>query len=152
MDNAVVGHLCGDPVLRQPRRTGQPVARFTVAVDVWRKQGETYVTKPSVFHKIVCFGSTAENVTNSLRKGMEVIVVGEWVDDSYTDELGHRKVQIAMEARTVGPTLRRATAQVIKTERRTEETHPRKPTPEPTANPTAPPPTPTPQPVAAGGG
>ena len=121
MDNVVVGHLCHDPVLRQPRRTGRPVARFTVAVDVWRRSGDTYVSQNSVFHRVVCFGSTAENVSNSLRKGMEVVAIGEWIDDSYTDELGNRKIQIVLDARTVGPTLRRATAQVVKTERRDDQ-------------------------------
>lgn len=118
MDNVVLGHLCKDPILHQPRRSGQPVARLTVAVNVRRWAGDSFVDRPPVFHRVVCFGSLAENVANSLRKGMEVLAVGEWVDDSYSDELGHRRIQVALEAKSMGPSLRRATALVHKVERR----------------------------------
>lgn len=118
MDNVVVGNLCGDPILRQPRRGGRPTARFTVAVNNWRRVGEEFVERPPVFHRVVCFGRLAENVTNSLHKGVEVLAVGEWVDDSYTDEQGQRRVQVAMEARAVGPALRRAVAAVRKVDYR----------------------------------
>jgi single stranded DNA-binding protein len=120
MDNVVFGNLCQDPILRQPRRGGRPMARFTVAVNVWRRDERGFVERPPVFHRVICFGQLAENVSNSLRKGMEVLAVGEWVDDSYSDEQGQRRVHVAMEARAIGPTLRRATAQVHKTERRTD--------------------------------
>jgi single-strand DNA-binding protein len=119
MDNVVLGRLCQDPVLRQPRRAGQPVATFTVAVNQWRKVDREVVQRTPVFHRVVCYGPLAENVSNSLRKGMEVLAVGEWVDDSYSDATGQRRVQVAMEARAVGPALRYATAQVQKVERRT---------------------------------
>jgi single-strand DNA-binding protein len=118
MDNVVVGNLCQDPILRQARRGGLPVAKFTVAVNSWRRVGGEFVERPPVFHRVVCFGQLAENVTNTLRKGMEVVAVGEWADDSFSDEQGQRRVQITMEARTVGPTLRWATAQVNRSERR----------------------------------
>ncbi|HVV18134.1 MAG TPA: single-stranded DNA-binding protein [Pseudonocardiaceae bacterium] len=112
MDNFVMGNVCQDPVLRQPARGAQPVARFTVAVNRFRRDGVQWIQRDSVFHRVVCFGPLAENVTNSLRKGMEVVAVGEWADDSYTDEQGQRRVQIVMEARSVGPSLRWATAAV----------------------------------------
>ncbi|HEX4721634.1 MAG TPA: single-stranded DNA-binding protein [Pseudonocardiaceae bacterium] len=124
MDNVVVGNLCQDPILRQARRGGLPLASFTVAVHNWRRVGQEFVERPPVFHRVVCFGQLAENVTNSLRKGMEVVAVGEWADDSFSDEQGQRRVQISMEARTVGPTLRRATAQVNRSERRPEAGQP----------------------------
>jgi len=120
MDNVVVGHLCADPILRQPFRGSQPYAKFSVAVNLRRKVGDEYVERPSVFHRVVCFGQLAENVTNSLRKGMEVMAVGDWADDSYTDPQGQRHTQIVMEARTLGPTLRWATAEVTRTARRSE--------------------------------
>jgi single-strand DNA-binding protein len=117
MDNVVVGNVCQDPILRQSFRGGQPYAKFSVAVHLRRKVGDEYVDRPTVFHRVVCFGQLAENVTNSLRIGMEVMVVGDWADDSYTDGDGQRHVRMVMEARTLGPTLRWATAQVTRTER-----------------------------------
>jgi single stranded DNA-binding protein len=120
MDSVVVGNLCQDPVLRQPFRGSQPYAKFTVAVNTRRRVGDDYVDRPTVFHRVVCFGQLAENVSNSLRKGMEVLAVGDWADDSYSDDQGKRHVGVVMEARTLGPTLRWATAQVNRTERRSD--------------------------------
>jgi single-strand DNA-binding protein len=117
MDNVLVGHLCQDPILRQTRREGRPMTRFTIAVNPRRRVGEAFIERPPVFHRVVCYGLMAENVNNSLRKGMEVVAVGEWVDDSYSDEQGQRRVHVALEARTVGPALRWATAEVHKVTR-----------------------------------
>jgi len=120
MNSVVVGNLCQDPILRQSFRGGQPSAKFTVAVNSWRRVDNEYVPRPTVFHRVVCFGQLAENVSNSLRKGMEVVAVGDWADDSYSDDQGKRHVHVVMEAKTLGPTLRWATAQVNRTERRAD--------------------------------
>lgn len=115
--NTVIGNICADPTLRLTR-TNQAMARFTVAVNQRRKVGKNeYVDRPAVFHRIMCFGSLAENVSNSLRKGMEVLAVGQWVDDSYEDERGQKHTYVAMEAKHVGAGLRWATASVTKVER-----------------------------------
>jgi single-strand DNA-binding protein len=120
MDSVLVGNLCQDPILRQPFRGSRPYAKFTVAVNTQRRVGDEYVDRPTVFHRVVCFGQLAENVSNSLRKGMEVLAVGDWADDSYSDDQGKRHVHVVMEARTLGPTLRWATAQVNRAERRSD--------------------------------
>jgi single-strand DNA-binding protein len=120
MDSVLVGNLCQDPDLRQPFRGSQPYAKFTVAVNSRRRVGDEFVDRPTVFHRVICFGQLAENVSNSLRKGMEVVAVGGWADDSYSDDQGKRHVHVVMEAKTLGPTLRWATAQVNRTERRTD--------------------------------
>jgi single-strand DNA-binding protein len=117
MENVLLGHLCKEPVLHQPRRTGQPVARLRIAVNPRRWDGTGYANRPAVFHDVVCFGRLAENVCNSLSNGMEVLAVGEWVDDSYRDESGQRRVRVTLEAKVVGPALRWATAVVRKIDR-----------------------------------
>ncbi len=124
MDNVLLGHLCKEPVLHQPRRTGQPVARLRVAVNPRRWDGAAFVNRPPVFHDVVCFGKLAENVCNSLRNGMEVLAVGEWVDDSYRDESGQRRVHVTLEAKAIGPALRSATAVVHRLERPPSTTQP----------------------------
>ncbi len=116
-NNTVIGNICADPTLRMTRRN-VAMARFTLAVNQRRKVGENeFVDRPTVFHRIMCFGHLAENVSNSLRKGMEVLAVGEWVDDSYEDERGKKHTYVAMEARAVGPGLRWGTASFTKVER-----------------------------------
>jgi single-strand DNA-binding protein len=117
VDNVLIGRMCQDPILRQTKRGGRPMAAFTVAVHVWRRVDGELVERPTVFHRVVCFGPLAENVSNTLRKGMEVIAVGEWIDDTYTDEAGTRRVQAVLDARMVGPGLRWASAAVNKTDR-----------------------------------
>ena len=116
-NNTVIGNVCADPTLRMTKKSGVAMARFTVAVNQRRKIGTELVERPAVFHRVFCFGHLAENVTNSLRKGMEVLAVGEWVDDSYEDENGQKHSYVAMEARVVGAGLRWATASVSKVER-----------------------------------
>lgn len=116
-NNTVIGNICADPTLRTTRRN-VAMARFTLAVNQRRKIGENeFVDRPAVFHRIMCFGHLAENVSNSLRKGMEVLAVGEWVDDSYEDERGQKHTHVAMEARAVGAGLRWGTVSFTKVER-----------------------------------
>jgi len=117
MDNVVLGNLCQDPMLWTTTKSGRAVARFTVAVNRRRRVGEEVVERPAVFHRVVCFGALAEHVAGSLRRGMEVLAAGEWVDDSYSDENGRRRAQVTLAARTVGPSLRWATAVVTKVNR-----------------------------------
>jgi single-strand DNA-binding protein len=117
-NNTVIGNICADPTLRMTRKSSRAMARFTIAVNHRRKVGEDeFVDRPAVFHRIICFGTLAENVSNSLRKGMEVVAVGGWIDDSYEDERGQKHTHVAMEARAVGASLRWATASITKVER-----------------------------------
>jgi single-strand DNA-binding protein len=116
-NNTVIGNVCADPTLRMTKRSGRAMARFTVAVNQRRKIGDEFIDRPAVFHRVVCFGQLAENVSNSLHKGMEVLAVGEWVDDSYEDEHGQKHNYVAMEAKVIGAGLRWATASVSKVER-----------------------------------
>lgn len=127
MDNTLVGHLCQDPILRQTSRGDRPIARLTVAVNQWRKIDGKWVQRATSFHRVMCFGPQAENVMRSLRKGMEVMVVGEFVDDSYSDEQGQRRQRHALEAKVIGPALKWATAEVTKIER-APDTEPADPT------------------------
>lgn len=116
-NNTVIGNVCADPTLRMTKKSGRAMARLTVAVNNRRRIGDESVERPAVFHRVVCFGPLAENVSNSLRKGMEVLAVGEWIDDSYEDEHGQKHNYVAMEARVIGASLRWATASVTKVER-----------------------------------
>lgn len=130
--NTVIGNLCADPTLRMTKKSGRAMASFKIAVNQRRRQGDELVARNPVFHRVICFGSLAENVSNSLRKGMEVLAVGEWIDDSYEDEKGQKYSQATLEARAVGAGLRWATASVSKVERPARVIAlPDPPTPEP---------------------
>ena len=57
---------------------------------------------------------TAENVAESLRKGMRVIVQGRLTQRSYDTQQGERRTVVELQVDEVGPSLRRARAQVTR--------------------------------------
>ena len=74
----------------------------------WR-DGDTLFMRCSVWR------DTAENVAESLRKGMRVIVQGRLTQRSYDTQQGERRTVVELQVDEVGPSLRRARAQVTRT-------------------------------------
>ena len=112
----IIGNLTADPELRWTQ-SGAPVADFTVAstprtydrnAGEWR-DGDTLFMRCSVWRE------TAENVAESLRKGMRVIVQGRLTQRSYDTQQGERRTVVELQVDEVGPSLRRARAQVTRT-------------------------------------
>ena len=112
----LVGNLTADPELRWTQ-SGVAVADFTVAstprtydrnAGEWR-DGDTLFMRCSVWR------DTAENVAESLRKGMRVIVQGRLTQRSYDTQQGERRTVVELQVDEVGPSLRRARAQVTRT-------------------------------------
>ena len=111
----IIGNLTSDPELRWTR-SGTAVAAFTVAstprafdrnAGEWR-DGSTLFMRCSVWREV------AENVAESLRKGMRVIVQGRLSQRAYETQQGERRTVVEMQVDEVGPSLRRARAQVIR--------------------------------------
>ena len=111
----VIGNLTADPELRWTQ-SGAAVADFTVAstprtydrnAGEWR-DGNTLFMRCSVWRE------TAENVAESLRKGMRVIVQGRLTQRSYDTQQGERRTVVELQVDEVGPSLRRARAQVTR--------------------------------------
>jgi single-strand DNA-binding protein len=119
----IVGNVTADPVLRKSAN-GRGVVRFDVAINRRRFSRETnqYDDLPPVFHRVVAFGPVAENAAETLRKGLEVVVVGQMADDSYETETGEKRRQVVLEAQVVAPSLRFAKANVMRVQR--EQTAP----------------------------
>lgn len=112
----IIGNLTADPELRWTQ-SGAAVADFTVAstprtydrnAGEWR-DGDTLFMRCSVWR------DTAENVAESLRKGMRVIVQGRLTQRSYETQQGERRTVVELQVDEVGPSLRRARAQVTRT-------------------------------------
>ena len=112
----VIGNLTADPELRWTQ-SGAAVADFTVAstprtydrnAGEWR-DGDTLFMRCSVWRDV------AENVAESLRKGMRVIVQGRLTQRSYDTQQGERRTVVELQVDEVGPSLRRARAQVTRT-------------------------------------
>ena len=116
----VIGNLTNEPELRFTP-SGSAVANFTVAStprtfdrqsNEW-KDGETLFLRASVWRE------AAENVAESLTKGMRVIVSGRLKSRSYETKEGEKRTVVELEVEEIGPSLRYAKAKVNRTQRGT---------------------------------
>ena len=112
----VVGNLTADPELRFTP-AGVAVANFTVASTprTYDKQAQQWVDDEALFMRCRVWRDYAENVAESLTKGARVIVTGKLKARSYQDRDGNNRTAWEMEADEVGPALRYATAQPVRT-------------------------------------
>lgn len=113
----VIGNLTADPELRFIQ-SGAAVVNFTVAstprtfdraANEW-KDGETLFLRCSLWRE------AAENVAESLTKGMRVIVSGRLVQRSF-ESSGEKRTVVELQVDEVGPSLRYATAKITRTQR-----------------------------------
>lgn len=114
----LVGNLVEDPDLRFTP-SGQPVAKFRVASTpryLDRQTGE-WKDGESLFLTCNVWRQAAENVAETLRRGMRVIVQGRLRQRSYETREGEKRTVYEIEVDEVGPSLRNATAKVNKTTR-----------------------------------
>jgi single-strand DNA-binding protein len=114
----IVGNLVEDPDLRFTP-SGQPVAKFRVASTPRFRDNQTGEWKDgeSLFLTCNVWRQAAENVAETLRRGMRVIVQGRLRQRSYETREGEKRTVYEIEADEVGPSLRNATAKVNKTTR-----------------------------------
>lgn len=109
----VAGNLTSDPELRFTQN-GTAVANFTIASTPRRfdKQSGEWQDQEPLFVRCSVWREYAENVAESLTKGMAVIAQGRLKANSYEDKDGNNRTGWELEVDEVGPTLRYATAQV----------------------------------------
>jgi len=114
----IVGNLTADPELRFTP-SGAAVANFRVAstplvldkaTNEW-KDGEPFYVSCSVWRQY------AENVAESLTKGMRIVVTGRLKQRSYDTREGEKRTVVELEVDEVGPALRYATAKVNRVQR-----------------------------------
>ena len=119
-ENAVtlVGNVTRDPELRFTN-TGQATATFGLAVNrMWNDRQTNERRESTSFFDVVCWREMAENVSESLQKGARVVVTGRLEQRSWETPDGDRRSKIEIIADEVGPSLRWATAEIRKNDRR----------------------------------
>ncbi|WP_130865827.1 single-stranded DNA-binding protein [Acidipropionibacterium timonense] len=111
----VIGNLTADPELRFTSN-GAPVANFTVASTprTFDRQTNEWRDGEAMFLACHAWRQYAQNVADSLSKGMRVIVQGNLKARSYEDRDGNRRTSYEIDVQEVGPSLRHATAQVTR--------------------------------------
>ena len=115
----LVGNVTRDPELRFTN-TGQATATFGLAVNRrWQNRQSQEWEEATSFFDVVCWREMAENVAESLVRGARVIVTGRLEQRSWETPDGDKRSKIEVVADEVGPSIRWATAQVTKNERRT---------------------------------
>ena len=114
----IVGNLVADPELRFTP-SGQPVATFRVASTPRYMDRETQEWKDadSLFLSCNVWRQAAENVAESLQRGMRVIVSGRLRQRNYETKEGEKRTVYEVEVDDVGPSLRNASAKVNRANR-----------------------------------
>jgi single-strand DNA-binding protein len=115
----VRGNLTADPELRFTP-SGAAVANFTVASTprTFDRQTNEWKDGEALFLRCNIWRQAAENVAESLTRGMRVIVAGRLRQRTFETREGEKRTVMEMEVDEVGPSLMYATAKVNKVNRK----------------------------------
>jgi len=114
----VVGNLVDDPELRFTP-SGAAVANFRVASTprTFDKQSNEWRDGEALFLSCSVWRQAAENVAESLQRGMRVVISGRLKARSFETREGEKRTVFEIDVDEVGPSLKYATAKVTKTTR-----------------------------------
>ncbi|MCL1900585.1 MAG: single-stranded DNA-binding protein [Promicromonosporaceae bacterium] len=114
----VVGNLVADPELRFTP-SGAAVCNFRVASTprTFDRQSNEWKDGEGLFLSCSVWRDQAENVAETLTKGMRVIVQGNLVQRSYETREGEKRTVVELQVTEIGPSLRNASASVTRKQR-----------------------------------
>lgn len=113
----LTGNAGSDPELRFTP-SGQATATFSLAVTrKWQNRQTQEWEEVTSWFSVVCWRELAEHVSESVTKGTRVIVTGRLEQRSWKTQEGETRSKIEVVADEIGPSLRWATAQVVKADR-----------------------------------
>ena len=114
----IIGNITRDPELRFTP-SGQAVANFGVAVNRrWQNRQTNEWEEATSFFDIVAWAQLGENVSESCPKGTRVIVTGRLDQRSWDRPEADRRSKVEIVADEVAPSLRWASAEITKNEKR----------------------------------
>jgi single-strand DNA-binding protein len=113
IDNTVTiaGNLTRDPEIKF-LKSGTAVTELSVAINRKDKEGEDHTS----FVDVKAWQSLAENASESLTKGMRVVVSGRLEQETWEDKEGNKRSKLVVVADEISPSLRWATATATKAE------------------------------------
>jgi len=115
----LIGNLTRDPELRYTP-AGAAQCTFGLAVNRrWQNRQTNDWEEATSFFNVVTWREMAENVGECLTKGMRVIVTGRLEQRSWETPEGEKRSVVEVVADEIGPSIRWATVEVTKNERRT---------------------------------
>ena len=130
----IIGNLTADPELRWTQ-SGTPVADLTIASTprAYDRQAGQWRDGETLFMRCSAWRDQAENIAETLRKGMRVIAQGRLGQRQYETRQGERRTVVEMQIDEIGPSLRNATT-TANTPSRAAVNGPTRPSPTATAN------------------
>ena len=119
IDNTVTlsGNLTRDPELKFTN-TGLAVTSVGLAVNRSVKNAQGGYDESVGFFELTIFGDIAENARETFRKGTRVIVTGRLDFQTWETDEGDKRSTIKVIVDDIGPSLKWATAQVVRTEKK----------------------------------
>jgi len=112
-----VGRIVDDPELRFTP-SGKAVVKLRIAFSDRKKdENGTWVDGDKAFLDVSVWDQEAENIAESLSRGLEVSVSGRLKQREYTTRDGEKRTVYELAFATVAPTLKYATAAVKKMQR-----------------------------------
>lgn len=114
----IVGNVVADPELKYTP-SGVAVADFRVASTprAFNKDSGQWEDQEGLFLTCNVWREPAENVMDTIAKGMRVIVTGTLRQRSYENRNGERRTVFQIEVDEVGPSLKFASAKVTRSQR-----------------------------------
>lgn len=110
-----IGNLVSDPELRFTQ-SGTPVANFRMASSKaqYNRDTQQWEDGPSTFLSVSAWKQLAEHVTESLHKGMRVVVHGNLEQRNYEDKEGNKRSYFDIRALDVAASVKFGTLQFSK--------------------------------------
>jgi single-strand DNA-binding protein len=117
----LIGNLTADPELRFTQ-AGTAVANFSVASTPrsFDKRTGGWKDGQALFMRCTVWQDAAENVAETLRRGMRVIVSGRLQQRSFETREGEKRTVVELQVDEIGPSLRWAVATVEKAGRNSQ--------------------------------
>ncbi len=114
----IIGNLTSDPELRFTP-SGAAVANFTIASTprTFDRQTSDWKDGETLFMRCSIWREAAENVAESLTRGTAVIATGRLQSRTFDTKEGEKRTVVELSVDEIGPSLRRATAKVVKAQR-----------------------------------
>ena len=111
----IIGNLTDDPELRFTPG-GNAVANFTIASTARRYNSDKneWEDQETTFMRCNIWREYAENVAESLSKGMQVIATGQFKMKAWETKDGDKRISPEMDVMEIGPALRWNIAKVSK--------------------------------------
>ena len=96
----IIGNLGKDPEMRYTQ-DGTPVTDFTVAVSRRHKDRNGQMQEETTWFKVTCWRELAQTVYQYLKKGRQVMVIGDIKASAYIGQDGQPRVSLELTAREV---------------------------------------------------